>query len=765
MIARLRPEPVPDDPRFPLLRDRFVAMILGREPAPTHPAIDGLVAGLDAHVSAIVGDTRDSPAEEPAAIAQTAQRLRLLAIALRWPRSRFFGQDQLLARAEETMRSLLDGPYAAGREKTGNWWHWEIGIPLHLLDAALLLGEDLEKDLSARLVAACRHFAPDPRILNGHAVSTAANRVWCCAVAVRCAILASDAGHLRRARLALYPALRYVTTGDGLYRDGSFIQHRSFAYSGGYGIDYLRHSAEIIHLLDEGSWRIPEGAWSSLRRALTSGFAPLVHGSGIMDMVRGREASRPLVTATVAGRGLIATALWLAQAAPPAQARLLRAFACRWITDGGVENVIRHDPSRLAHQITPGTAALAVSAMRGRPTAHPVSQHVQYPCMDRVVHRGPGFSFGLAMHSMRTANFESINGENLRGWFSAYGQTHLYGPPTEPAEENLAPTIDAHRLPGTTVSTWADGTGPKAARRGSSWVGGAALEDVGFAAMHLYAEDGRLAARKSWLMVGSEILALGSSIKGRMGSTVETIIANQIVRPDISCVIGQADGRIARIEAGPAMLHEGVDWIHLAGTGGYFLPGAPALHVLRERRTGSWRNETRDPAAPDTQLEREYCTAWIDHGADPDDASYAYILLPGASAERTANRARADDGFRILEASGQAHVAEHAVAQVTAAAIWRVPAWRSTTTAGPFSASAPCAVIMRRSTGMLRLGVCDPTHKLAAPLALTVRATAGAVLSCDKRMAASLTQDTIELTVDLRQTLGSTLMASFRLRG
>ena len=38
----------------------------------------------------------------------------------------------------------------------------------------------------------------------------------------------------------------------------------------------------------------------------------------------------------------------------------------------------------------------------------------------------PGFGFGISMCSSRIYNYESINGENLHGWFTGDGMTYLY---------------------------------------------------------------------------------------------------------------------------------------------------------------------------------------------------------------------------------------------------------------------------------------------------------------------------------------------------
>ncbi|CAM5458037.1 hypothetical protein STANM309S_05791 [Streptomyces tanashiensis] len=65
--------------------------------------------------------------------------------------------------------------------------------------------------------------------------STGANRVDLCrSVALR-GVLGANPAKIALARDALSPVFPYVAQGDGLYADGSFVQHTWVAYSGTYG--------------------------------------------------------------------------------------------------------------------------------------------------------------------------------------------------------------------------------------------------------------------------------------------------------------------------------------------------------------------------------------------------------------------------------------------------------------------------------------------------------------------------------------------------
>ncbi|TSB21295.1 polysaccharide lyase family 8 super-sandwich domain-containing protein, partial [Streptomyces benahoarensis] len=134
-------------------------------------------------------------------------------------------------------------------------------------------------------------------------------------------------------------------------------------------------------------------------------------------------------------------------------------------------------------------------------------------------------------------------------------------------------------------------------------------------------------------------------------------------------------------------------WAHLAGHGGYVFPGGfpggAALHTLREDRTGSWRDINTGSDA--TELTRRYLTLWHDHGTDPDDARYLYLLMPGATVHAVAARAADPRWLTVLaHTAGQQAVAVDALG-LTAAHFFRPG------TAGPLTADGPVSLLVRRT--------------------------------------------------------------------
>ena len=194
------------------------------------------------------------------------------------------------------------------------------------------------------------------------------------------------------------------------------------------------------------------------------------------------------------------------------------------------------------------------------------------------------------MHSDRIRNYEWLNGENPRGWYTADGMTYLY---LHPEDYNFIfwSTVDAHRLPGITVDrdpSRPDGVGC-CALMPNSWVGGAALAGAyGVAGMDFQQHDYSnmdLRARKSWFMFDDEIVALGAGINSTSGRTIETVVENRSLNSqgDNDLIV---DGTVQPSTPGWTEQLTSVNWFHLADTGGYVFPGGADLNFLREERAG-----------------------------------------------------------------------------------------------------------------------------------------------------------------------------------
>ncbi|RJQ82036.1 hypothetical protein D5S17_03710 [Pseudonocardiaceae bacterium YIM PH 21723] len=648
----------------------------------------------------------DLPGTDPGTTHQTALRLRAMALAFGCPGGELHADANLGRELASALTWLLDRRYHAGLAETGNWWFWEIGIPDATLDVAALLGPLLPTESRDTLIAAVRRFVPDPtRRTNAPTLEeTGANRSDKAFITARLGILAGDAGRLTAARDALTQIFAPVTKGDGFYRDGSFVQHGFYAYTGSYGVVLLGGLARMLWLLAGSEFAVTAPEAANTYRWVFEAFEPVTFGGAIMAGVRGRSLSRWYYSDLDAGRQL-STALTLLADADPAQRAAIGGLAKRIgvAPDAGVADLARFQQST---QDVPPRPALVNTFVLGD--------------MDRAVHHRGRWAFAISARSNRISSYEAGNGENATGWYTGEGMTSLYTSEQSYAD-GFWPTVDPYRLPGTTTATeqsrprtradgiWQGYRGP------DTWVGGARLDrDTASFGMTFTASPDLLTGNKpgtpnslrgikSWFLFGDRIIALGSGITSTDGS-IQTTVDNRIAR---QCTV---DGR--PLETGQTDL-TGARWAHIEGTGGYLFPDGGPLRGLRESRTGRWTQAGKqEQPPPQDEVTREYATLWFDHGQNPSGATYHYELLPGADAATTAAQARLP---RILVLANRPDV--HAVSDPLGgvfAANFFAPA-----SCGPLTASAPCAVVARLTMSGVTLAIADPTRR-GGTLTLTV---------------------------------------------
>ncbi|WP_030258012.1 polysaccharide lyase 8 family protein [Streptomyces violens] len=651
----------------------------------------------------------DHPFDPPAGITQSYSRLNTMAQAYAQDGTGLTGDASLAADVIKGLDHLEARVYNPATTRYGNWWEWQIGSPRLLLDTVAILDDRLTDAQRAAYLAAVDHFVPDSMLGDYTGTSTGANRVDLCRVVALRGVLGRAPEKIALARDALSPVFPYVQKGDGLYADGSFIQHTWVAYSGTYGYVLLDGLGRLFTLLRGSSWEVTDPKRQIIFDSVENAYAPLLHNGLMMDSVNGRAISRGYLRSDdrkvmrsdhFHGHALLAAVAILAQGASAAERDRWHGLLKGWIERDTTLDVLTD------RQFTVADAArlAAVAAGPGTAAPEPVA-HKLFPAMDRAVHRRPGFAVNIAMASDRIAYYENGNGENPRGWHTGAGMLYWWGADFGGGQytDFFWPTVDPYRLPGTTVSTkkLADNEGggwgePKPA---ATWVGGTTDGEFAAIGQDVRGLASTLRAKKSWFCLSDTVVCLGAGITGRDGVPAETIVDNRNLGASGSPAL-TVDGVRQPVTTGWTGAFPRARWAHLQGHGGYVFPGGMPLRALREARTGAWR-DINTGSSPE-RVTRRYLTLWRNHGTDPADASYAYLLMPGAGPRTLAARAADRHWLRITANTGAAQAVEVLALGVTAANFWTAG------TAGLLTASAPSSVLVRRRGRTATLSVAEP---------------------------------------------------------
>ncbi|HTM51525.1 MAG TPA: polysaccharide lyase 8 family protein [Bryobacteraceae bacterium] len=657
-------------------------------------------------------------------ISSNYSRVRTLALGWATPGQSYYQDPDLLADIRSALNWLDANRYHARvAQEYDNWWDWEIGTPAILADIAILIYDHLTPDELARYMAAIERFDSNPAIMIVNTVSTGANRADKCKIAILRGILVRDAQKIRLGVNLLSPVFAYVTSGDGFYVDGSFIQHTRHPYTGSYGLVLLGDIADLLYLLNGSEFDVTDPGRDNVLRWATESFSPLIYKGAMMDTVRGRAVSRNSSPDHGIGHSVISAVLRITQFAQPVEADALRRSIKLWLQ----QDTTRDFASNLAFDLI-GEARRIIGDESIAPAEPPWASYV-FASMDRAVHLRPNWAAAIAVHSSRVYNYESINNENLRGWHTGDGMTYLYTGDLLQFADSFWPTVDPQRLPGTTVV--AGSTARQSQTGGSSAVGGVSLDGYSAVMMQLSPDGRQLSAKKSWFLFDDEMVALGADIRSTAdGRNVETIVENRRLTGD------------PLFTADPAGA-----WAYVANIGYYFPDGMPQSAAIA--RTGAWRDI--NGGGPATSLSARYLTLWFDHGIMPAGAKYAYLVLPGKTAAEIAGYA-SSPAVQIVQNDADVQAVTHAGVGIRAANFWTA----GSRTAAGITSDGVASVVTHAAGAEIHIAVSDPTQANNGILHVDVEGSASAVISSDEGVTVDRLTPSIRLSVNVRNARGRT---------
>src|SRR5690554_586762 len=255
-------------------------------------------------------------------------RLKAMALAYATKGSAMENDPTLLADLSDALDWMYDNRYNEGTTLYGSWWDWEIGAPLSLNDIVVLLYEDLTQSQVTNYMNAVYQFSPI-------VTKTGANRAWMSIIVGVRGIIVKDSGRIAAAGGGgLGPIFQYTTlSGDGFYTDGSFIQHEKHPYTGGYGNSLLKEVSSLMYVLDGSTWEVTNPARHNVFRWVYDSFEPVMYKGALMDMVRGREISRPYNEDHVAGHTAMQSIIKLAKVAPAGDSLAFKKMIKHWIEE------------------------------------------------------------------------------------------------------------------------------------------------------------------------------------------------------------------------------------------------------------------------------------------------------------------------------------------------------------------------------------------------------------------------------------------------
>lgn len=714
--------------------------------------------------------------------------LRALAMAYRTEGTKYYKdnsvKDQILTGMEHLYRTVYH-PGADTGSRT-DWWLYEIGIPLRLLDILYLMYDELpdRETLIVKHTDAILAFKDTYLLSSRGTPEDGANLVWKCHILLLTAILRRDSalidwvneqlpGVLCYARPAMMPGMGKVYS-EGFYPDGSFIQHHMFAYTGGYGKHLLNILSGLLYAFDkEDCLRLEEQEREFFYRMVHQAYEPLVWGGRFMDLARGREASRPYYPDKVCGRHILRSLCYLVQVMPKQYREQTIPMLKAWLSAGDTAEALLDDWDVEQEYFVSPSLPEVVEAVKSSPLPprSPLTGHFNFGVVCKAVHRREDYALAVSMYSKNIACYERLNTESERFWHVSDGMTYLYTADLDQYNSDYYATADMQRLPGTTVERVPGRENDPyyswylpESRSEYSFAGGAVLGPFGSAGQQYKGQgsgkERTLNVRKSWFMFDDEIVCLGSGITSSTSYPVETILDNRRLlqgAPNLITFAGKEPAACRDLQDSETV--RTTKALHLAGNMGpksgigYCFPAPTQVKVLVQHRTGAWGGVYKGPHAGRI-CQNDHAAIWISHGCAPQDAQYAYILLPAKTAQETFKYSASPSAV-ILEQSDLAHAVRHDGLGITAVNFWQAAACAGLT------CNAPACIILRRQGNQLEIAISDPT-KEDAVLELSTEYQAARIQNASPGLTV-LSLSPLRLSADTRGQEGQSLYISLAL--
>ncbi|NFX87329.1 polysaccharide lyase 8 family protein [Staphylococcus aureus] len=539
-----------------------------------------------------------------------------------------------------------------------NWWDYEIGTPRALTNTLILLQEDFTDEEKKKYTAPIKTFAPDSdKILSSVGKSEPAkggNLVDISKVKLLESIIEEDKDMMKKSIDSFNTVFTYAqnsATGkerNGFYKDGSYIDHQDVPYTGAYGVVLLEGISQMMPMIKETPFNDSNQNDTTLKSWIDDGFMPLIYKGEMMDLSRGRAISRENETSHSASATVMKSLLRLSDTMDKStKAKYKKIVKTSVESDSSYKQT---DYLSSYSDISKMKSLMEDSTI----STNGLTQQLKiYNDMDRVTYHNKGldFAFGLSMTSKNVARYESINGENLKGWHTGAGMSYLYNSDVKHYRDNFWATADMKRLAGTTTLDNEEPKSTDVKKSSKTFVGGTKFDDQHASiGMDFENQDKTLTAKKSYFILNDKIVFLGTGIKSTDSSknpvtTIENRKANdyKLYKDDIEITTSDVNAQ----ETHSVFLESNDTKKNI----GYHFLDKPKITVKKESHTGKWSDINK--SQKDIQKTDEYYEVTQKHSNT--DSKYAYVLYPGLSKDVFKSKAskvtvvKQEDDFHVVK--------------------------------------------------------------------------------------------------------------------
>lgn len=675
------------------------------------------------------------------------------------------------------------GPSLLEEGVYGNWWQWYIGTPIALTKILVIIEDKITPELCAKYLTVFDYLVPYPS-------QRAGNKIWVSRLCIISAALRRDALDLCIDTYYMNDLFdyidNYVEDEGGFFADGSFIQHSNYAYTSGYGGNYLGDLPEMLYYLSGSRFYPQQENVNNHYTWIIDGIRPVIYEKCFMAAMNGRGVTRNTNESSVSCAAKLILVHYYAPDNIKAELEPIIAYFMQLYKSDFSKNV--------AYSLI--NYAKELYARLKDVEVEPYEITRIFGMMARVVHQGPEYGVCLSLSNTNVGKYESINNENRCGWYHGDGMLQIY---TDGYgfDVNYYSFANPYLMPGTTANS---------AERlrnhfyspitnASNYAGGASNGKYGAVGFILDYEDGAsvnngseatfknekdntIYAKKSYFFFDNEIVCVGSDISDKSGTDVKTVIENRYWRTTgETLTIGNS------VVNAPATVETEINErvIHFTNMGGYVILKDDGAKLIYKKATNEYNNATNQTGTLPAYMQgtRDFFELYLNHGTGNTESgkltsnSYFYAYLPEATAEETATYYENPD-VELLKRTSSVHAVIEKKLGIVAcnffiedgddgATLSVQSKYSSVTAVKSINASTPCSVmITKNGDGSYTVSVSDPTQEYRqTTLSIEIEGVS-TVVSSDGEVKATIDGGNIDVVVDTSAKLGQTYTFTVR---
>lgn len=584
-----------------------------------------------------------------AQLTATYRRLEDLAKQITNPHSTIYKNEKAIRTVKESLAWLHQNFYNVNKDIEGsaNWWDFEIGVPRSITGTLALMNNYFTDAEIKTYTDPIEHFVPDAGFFRKTLVNPfkalGGNLVDMGRVKIIEGLLRKDNTIIEKTSHSLKNLFTTATKAEGFYADGSYIDHTNVAYTGAYGNVLIDGLTQLLPIIQETDYKISNQELDMVYKWINQSFLPLIVKGELMDMSRGRSISREAASSHAAAVEVLRGFLRLANMSNEERNLDLKSTIKTIITSNKFYNVFNNLKSY--SDIANMNKLLNDSTVATKPLKSNLST---FNSMDRLAYYNAekDFGFALSLHSKRTLNYEGMNDENTRGWYTGDGMFYLYNSDQSHYSNHFWPTVNPYKMAGTTekgakredttkefMSKHSKDAKEKTGQvtGASDFVGSVKLNNhFALAAMDFTNWDRTLTAQKGWVILNDKIVFLGSNIKNTNGIGNVSTTIDQRKDDSKTPYTTYVNGKTVDLKQASSQQFTDTKSVFLESKEpgrniGYIFFKNSTIDIERKEQTGTWNSINR--TSKNTSIvSNPFITISQKHDNNGD--SYGYMMVP-----------------------------------------------------------------------------------------------------------------------------------------